>query len=91
MHKVDLIQITFPEKYNIFEKILVEPIKDVASELKKDNKYVIQKGFWDQKINKKIYIMANRLGSSSMFKPDTKLFDTHNINKKDYNKYTNKH
>ncbi len=78
----------FPEKYNIFfEKILVEPIKDVASELKKDNKYVIQKGFWDQKINKKIYIMANRLGSSSMFKPDTKLFDTHNINKKDYNKY----
>ena len=88
MHKVDLIQITFSrEIQHFFEKILVEPIKDVARELKKDNKYVIQKGFWDQKINKKIYIMANRLGSSSMFKPDTKLFDTHNINKKDYNKY----
>ncbi len=78
----------FPKKYNIFfEKILVEPIKHVASELKKDNKYVIQKGFWGQKISKKIYIMANRLGSSSMFKPDIKLFDTHDIHRKDYDKY----
>ena len=54
MHKVDLIQITFFQRNTtFFEKILVEPIKDVARELKKDNKYVIQKGFWDQKINKK--------------------------------------
>ncbi len=78
----------FSKKYDVFfEKILVEPIETAANNLKKNNKYVIQKGFWDTKTKKKIYIMENRLGSSSMFKPNKKLFDLHNIKKKDYSNY----
>ena len=42
-------------------------------------------GVFKQK--KKIYILKNRLGSSSMYEPNTNLFDLHKIKKKDYQNY----
>ena len=78
----------FPKKYNIFfEPVLVEPIKNEAKKLKTNNKYVIDQGIWSKQTKKKIYILNNRLGSSSMYKPDPSLFNVHGINKKDYKNY----
>jgi len=78
----------FPKKYNIFfEPVLVEPIKNEAKKLKTNNKYVIDQGIWSKQTNKKIYILNNRLGSSSMYKPDPRSFNVHGINKKDYKNY----
>ena len=75
-------------KYNqFFEPILVEPIKEEANKLKKNNKYVIDNGLWSFKTKKKIYILGNRLGSSSMYKPNIDLFDVHKIKKKNYQDY----
>lgn len=70
----------FPKKYNnFFEDILVEPIETEAKKLKTD-KFIINKGLWSKKETKKLYILKNRLGSSSMYEPDEKNFDLHNIN-----------
>ena len=78
----------FPKKYNIFfEPILVEPIKNEAKKLKTNNKYVVEKGIWSEKKKKKIYILSNRLGSSSMYQPDASSFNIHGIKKKDYKNY----
>ena len=82
-----------PKKYNIFfESILIEPIAKEAEKLKKNNKYVISNALWSSRNKKKINILGNRLGSSSMYEPDLNLFDLHNIKKKDYYNYeiTNK-
>ena len=82
-----------PEKYNVFFKpILVEPLKEEAEKLRKENEYVIANGLWSKSIKKEINILGNRLGSSSMYQPDPNLFDLHNIKKKDYINYkiTNK-
>lgn len=82
-----------PEKYNVFFKpILVEPLKEEAEKLKKENEYVIANGLWSKSIKKEINILGNRLGSSSMYQPDPNLFDLHKIKKKDYINYkiTNK-
>lgn len=77
-----------PEKYNFFFKsILVEPIKKEAEKLKKNNNYVISNGLWSSSTKKEINILGNRLGSSSMYEPDSNLFDLHNIKKKDYKDY----
>ncbi len=77
----------FPKKYNIFfEEILIEPIKEEAEKLK-DKKYVINKGLWSKKEKKKLYILGNRLGSSSMYQPDENKFDLHNIQNKDIDNY----
>jgi FkbM family methyltransferase len=77
----------FPSRYNIFFKeILIEPIKEEAKKLV-NNKYVINKGLWSKKDKKKIYILGNRLGSSSMYEPDKKKFDIHNIKEKNYKNY----
>jgi FkbM family methyltransferase len=77
----------FPSKYNhFFEDILVEPIKIEADKLNK-KKYVINKGLWSKKEKKKLYILDNRLGSTSMYIPDEKAFDLHNIKSGDYNDY----
>ena len=77
----------FPKKYNIFfEEILVEPLKEEAKKLK-DKKYVINKGLWNKREKKKLYVLGNRLGSSSMYKPDEKKFDLHNIRNKDFDNY----
>ena len=82
-----------PEKYNVFFKpILVEPLKEEAEKLRKENEYVIANGLWSKSIKKEINILGNRLGSSSMYQPDPNLFDLHKIKKKDYINYkiTNK-
>ena len=77
----------FPSKYNLFfEDILIEPIKSEAEKLKGE-KFVINKGLWSKKETKKLYILDNRLGSSSMFMPDEEAFDLHNIKDKDYKNY----
>ena len=75
-------------KYNrFFEPILVEPIKKEAEKLKKNNKYVIENALWSSQTKKKIYILENRLGSSSMYEPDPDSFNLHKIKKKDYQNY----
>jgi len=77
----------FPKKYNhFFENILVEPIKEEYNKFK-DNKFVINKGLWSKKEKKKLYILDNRLGSTSMYLPNEKAFDLHNINNKDFENY----
>ena len=77
----------FPEKYNLFfEDILIEPIKAEALKLK-EKKLVINKGLWNKKEKKTLYILDNRLGSSSMYEPDEKKFDLYNIKNKDFNNF----
>ncbi len=77
----------FPQKYNsYFEKVLVEPIKTEAEKLS-DSKFIINKGLWNEKDRKKLYILDNRLGSSSMYEPDKINFDLHNIKSKDFDNY----
>ena len=77
----------FPSKYNhFFENILVEPIKSEADKLK-DAKFTINKGLWSKKEIKKLYILDNRLGSSSMYMPNEKAFDLHDIKRKDFENY----
>ena len=77
----------FSEKYNsFFEDILIEPIEAEADKLKK-NKYIINKGIWSKQEIKKLFILDKRLGSSSMYQPDVKNFDLHNIRKDNCNEY----
>ena len=77
----------FPSRYNIFfEDILIEPIKSEAEKLI-NKKYIINKGLWSDKNKKKLYILGNRLGSSSMYRPDKKKFDIHNIKERNYENY----
>ena len=77
----------FPKKYNcFFENILIEPIETEAKKLNKD-KYTINKGVWSKQEKRKLYILDNRLGSSSMYEPDINNFDLHNIKKDNYKNY----
>ena len=77
----------FPSKYNCFFKdILIEPINSEAEKLK-HNKFIINKGLWSKKEKKKLNILENRLGSSSMYEPDKESFDLHDLKKKDYENY----
>lgn len=77
----------FPEKYNLFfEDILIEPIKTEALKLK-EKKFVINKGLWNKKEKKTLYILDKRLGSSSMYKPDKKKFDLYNMDNKDFDNF----
>jgi FkbM family methyltransferase len=77
----------FPKKYNsFFEDVLIEPIEAEANKLKK-NKYIINKGIWSKQERKKLFILDNRLGSSSMYQPNTRNFDLHNIKKDNYKNY----
>ena len=77
----------FPSKYNFFFKeILIEPINSEAEKLE-NQKLVINKGLWSKKEKKKLNILDNRLGSSSMYEPDEEFFDLHNLKKKDYDNY----
>jgi len=77
----------FPKKYNcFFENILIEPIEAEAKKLNKD-KYTINKGVWSKQERRKLYILDNRLGSSSMYEPDINNFDLHNIKKDNYKNY----
>ena len=65
---------------------MIEPIKTEAEKLK-NKKYVINKGVWSKKEKKKLFILDNRLGSSSMYEPNKKNFDLHNIKKTNYKNY----
>ena len=77
----------FSKKYNIFfEDILIEPIKEEANKLHQ-KKFTLNKGLWSKKEKKKLYILDNRLGSSSMYEPDENYFDLHNIKNKDFKNY----
>ncbi len=77
----------FPEKYNLFfEDILIEPIKTEALKLK-EKKFVINKGLWNKKEKKTLYILDKRLGSSSMYKPDKNKFDLYNMDNKDFDNF----
>ena len=72
----------FPVKYNkFFNCILVEPIKSEADKLERKNN-IIDKALWSSKGKKVIYILGNRLGSSSMYKVDTEKLDLHDMNDK---------
>ena len=63
----------FLKKYNsFFESILVEPIKSEAEKLM-GVKNVINKGLWSKKEIKKLYILKDRPGSSSMYEPEEKI------------------
>ena len=82
----------FPKRYNVFfDEILVEPIKSEADKLNND-KYIINKGLWSKKEKKTLFVLGDRPGSSSMYEPQKKNFDLHNIKEKDYEKFniTNK-
>lgn len=77
----------FPKKYNLFfNDILIEPIEKEAEKLNKQE-YIINKGLWSDKVKKKLFILDNRLGSSSMYEPEQEKFDLHNIKPKDYENY----
>jgi len=77
----------FPSKYNhFFEDILVEPIKSEAEKFE-NKKFTINKGLWSKEEKKKLYILENRLGSSSMYKPSEEFFDLHNLKKEEYDNY----
>ena len=77
----------FPSKYNyFFKEILIEPINSEAKKFE-NKKFVINKGLWSKKEKKKLNILDNRLGSSSMYEPDQEFFDLHNLKKKDYDNY----
>ena len=77
-----------PNRYNsFFDPILVEPIVEEANKLRINNKHVITNALWSSKEKKKINILGNRLGSSSMYEPDPSFFDIHNIKKKDYKNF----
>ena len=76
----------FSEKYNLFfEEILVEPIESEVDKLR--SKFVIKKGLWSKKGKRKLYILDNRLGSSSMYEPNELNFDLHGIKQKDFDNY----
>ena len=77
----------FPKKYDhFFEEILIEPIDFEAKKIR-DKKFVINKGLWSEKVKKKLYILDNRLGSSSMYEPNENSFDLHDIREKKYGDY----
>ena len=60
----------FDKRYNsFFNAIVVEPIPSEAEKLVKQNYKVISKGLWSSACKKKLYILGNRTGSSSMYKP----------------------
>jgi len=76
----------FSKKYNLFfEEILVEPIKSEADKL--ESKFIIKKGLWSKKEKRKLYILDNRLGSSSMYEPNELNFDLHDIEQEDFDNY----
>ena len=74
-------------KYNhFFDPILIEPIKEEAEKLKRNNSQIIENALWSFQTKKKIYILGNRLGSSSMYEPNPDFFDMHKIKKKKLSK-----
>ena len=78
----------FSKRYNnFFDPILVEPIPNEANKLKNKNYKVISKALWSEDCKKKLYILGNRPGSSSMYKPSKEGFDLYNFKKKDFSEF----
>ena len=77
----------FPTRYNIyFDQILIEPLEKGMHQTQSGD-FLIQKALWSKEVKKKLFFLGNRPGSSSMYKPDKKKFDLHNIKVKDYEKF----
>ena len=66
---------------------MVEPIEEEYKKLKNNYKYVLNKGLWSSEEKKEIYILGNRLGSSSMYEPDKDFLNIHGIDEKNINKF----
>ena len=78
----------FSDKYNsFFQSIVVEPLEEEANKLIAQNHKVIPKGLWSTECKKKLYVLGNRLGSSSMFKPSRDAYDLYNFKKKDFSSF----
>lgn len=77
----------FPSRYDIyFDQILIEPLGKGMHQTQSGD-FLIQKALWSNEVKKKLFFLGNRPGSSSMYKPDKKKFDLHNIKIKDYEKF----
>ena len=75
----------FSKKYNFFfDPIVVEPIPDEAKKLEDKNYKVISKGLWSENCKKKLYVLGKRSGSSSMYKPNSNVFNLYYFKKKDF-------
>ena len=78
----------FHKRYDdFFTPIVAEPIQEEAEKLIKENYKVIPKGLWSSNCKKKLYILGNRLGSSSMYKPCEENYDLYNFKKKDFSSF----
>ena len=75
----------FHKKYNnFFDAILVEPILNEAEKLIKKNYRVITKGLWSSNCKKKLYVLGERSGSSSMYRPSKDSYDLYNFKKNNF-------
>jgi len=75
----------FQKRYDtFFLPIVVEPIKSEAEKLINQNYQVINKGLWSSNCKKKLYILENRSGSSSMYKPNKDNYGLYNLKEKDF-------
>ena len=60
-----------------------QPIPEEARKLEDKNYKVISKGMWSKSCKKKLYVLGNRPGSSSMYKPSKNGFNLYDFKKKD--------
>ena len=73
----------FLRKYNqFFDKILVDPLSN--SLINEKDKRIIKKGFWSSEGSRKLYVLGNRPGSSSMFEPDKDSLKIYGFKDKDF-------
>ena len=78
----------FPKKYNsFFEPVMVEPIIEEAQKLKKKYKYVVSNGIWSSNIKKKLFILGNRPGSSSIYEPSKSNLKMYGYNSEEIEKF----
>ena len=72
-------------KYNtFFDPITVEPIPNEAEKLNHQNYKVIPNGLWSINCKKKLYLLGNRLGSSSMYRPNKDVLNLYDFKKKNF-------
>ena len=75
----------FSKKYNfLFDLIAVEPIPEEAKKLEDKNYKVISNGLWSENCKKKLYVLGNRPGSSSMYKPNPQALSLYGFKKKTF-------
>ena len=79
----------FSKKYNFFfDLIAVEPIPEEAKKLEDKNYKVISKGMWSENCKKKLYVLGNRPGSSSMYKPNLEVLSLYDFKEKDFSMFS---